>query len=129
MGNIKRAAIFLEFSIVKICSLELNYEDSCYFFKVSGLFSAHISTVNSISTVNFYFFTSPIVYSHRLLQRCTVLNWECPMTIDYGRSEKIEVNCRNTVNCRNMSTEQSTNFKKIARVLIVQFKRTYFHNG
>merc|ERR1712082_448509 len=28
-----------------------------------------------------------------------------------------------------MSAEQTTNFKKIARVLIVQFKRTYFHNG
>merc|ERR1711895_208669 len=54
---------------------------------------------------------------------------EQSMTIDYGRSEKIEVNCRNTVNCRNMSAEQTTNFKKIARVLIVQFKRTYFHNG
>merc|ERR1711873_294084 len=129
MGNIKRAAIFLEFSIVKICSLELNYEDSCYFFKVSALFSAHISTVNSISTVNFYFFTSPIVYSHGALpiENCTSL--EQSMTIDYGRSEKIEVNCRNTVNCINMSAEQTTNFKKIARVLIVQFKRTYFHNG
>ena len=49
------------------------------------------------------------------------------MTIYHGRSEKIEVNCRNI--CESTSAEQTNNLKKMARVLIVQFKRTYFHNG
>merc|ERR1712177_1362 len=59
------------------------------------------------------------------IENCTSLE-QC-MTIYHGRSEKIEVNCRNI--CESTSAEQTTNFKKIARVLIVQFKRTYFHNG
>ena len=83
-----------------------------------------LSNLNGCQTVNEIEIIPPII---TLPMNCTSL--EQSMTIDYGRSEKIEVNCRNTVNCRNMSAEQITNFKKIARVLIVQFKRTYFHNG
>ena len=83
-----------------------------------------LSNLNGCQTVNEIEIIPPII---TLPMNCTSL--EQSMTIDYGRSEKIEVNCRNTVNCRNMSAEQTTNFKKIARVLIVQFKRTYFHNG
>ena len=83
-----------------------------------------LSNLNGCETVN-EIEIRPIIALP--IENCTSL--EQSMTIDYGRSEKIEVNCRNTVNCRNMSAEQTTNFKKIARVLIVQFKRTYFHNG
>ena len=59
------------------------------------------------------------------IENCTTLE-QC-MTIYHGRSEKIKVNCRNI--CVSTSAEETNNFKKMARVLIVQFKRTYFHNG
>merc|ERR1711962_901746 len=63
-----------------------------------------LSNLNGCETVNEIEIIPPII---TLPMNCTSL--EQSMTIDYGRSEKIEVNCRNTVNCRNMSAEQSTN--------------------
>ena len=81
-----------------------------------------LSNLNGCQTVNEIEIIPPII---TLPMNCTSL--EQSMTIDYGRSEKIEVNCRNI--CESTSAEQTNNLKKIARVLIVQFKRTYFHNG
>merc|ERR1711962_1486558 len=81
-----------------------------------------LSNLNGCQTVNEIEIIPPII---TLPMKCTSL--EQSMTIDYGRSDQIEVNCRNI--CESMSAEQTNNLKKIARVLIVQFKRTYFHNG
>ena len=81
-----------------------------------------LSNLNGCQTVNEIEIIPPII---TLPMNCTSL--EQSMTIDYGRSEKIEVNCRNI--CESTSAEQTNNLKKMARVLIVQFKRTYFHNG
>ena len=82
-----------------------------------------LSNLNGCQTVNEIEIIPPIIALS--IENCTSL--EQSMTIDYGRSEKIEVNCRNI--CESTSAEQTKTFKKIARVLIVQFKRTYFHNG
>jgi len=82
-----------------------------------------LSNLNGCQTVNEIEIIPPIIALP--IENCTSL--EQSMTIDYGRSEKIEVNCRNI--CESTSAEQTNNLKKIARVLIVQFKRTYFHNG
>ena len=82
-----------------------------------------LSNLNGCQTVNEIEIIPPIIALP--IENCTSLE-QC-MTIYHGRSEKIEVNCRNI--CESTSAEQTNNLKKIARVLIVQFKRTYFHNG
>ena len=82
-----------------------------------------LSNLNGCQTVNEIEIIPPIIALP--IENCTSLE-QC-MTIYHGRSEKIEVNCRNI--CESTSAEQTKTFKKIARVLIVQFKRTYFHNG
>ena len=82
-----------------------------------------LSNLNGCQTVNEIEIIPPIIALP--IENCTSLE-QC-MTIYHGRSEKIEVNCRNI--CESTSAEQTNNLKKMARVLIVQFKRTYFHNG
>ena len=82
-----------------------------------------LSNINGCQTVNEIEIIPPIMALP--IENCTSLE-QC-MNIYHGRSEKIEVNCRNI--CVSTSAEEITNFKKMARVLIVQFKRTYFHNG
>ena len=67
-----------------------------------------LSNLNGCQTVNEIEIIPPIIALP--IENCTSL--EQSMTIDYGRSEKIEVNCRNI--CESTSAEQTNNLKKMA---------------